>query len=320
MSETDLQLGGGYTYQWECAILLALNYFFEPVRYNSTLFDLVTEFLGEVAEIHLEGEDRESGVDLEDINLVRNQRCILIQVKTKQVDWGHWTPSDRLLLKAFYRFYDCHFLDEQPDDVRFVFLTNRPFNRDLVQVQAAIREGRLDDCPEADKLLEHLERETDKRLDAGRFRQMLARSALVKYLDLDAVKANVLRALQAYGRSDWKVAYAVLFEHFARQSTRLGGGIVTHASIGEVLGPGFQPEPEAEPIPFMVPFMRNPDFVGRQEDLKRLHAALQAPGAESAKPRRLNWDGWCWQDTNSRGVHVSPSEFIPCRCLVDQCS
>ncbi len=34
MSETDLQLGGGYTYQWECAILLALNYFFEPVRYN----------------------------------------------------------------------------------------------------------------------------------------------------------------------------------------------------------------------------------------------------------------------------------------------
>jgi DNA repair protein RadC len=22
MSETDLQLGGGYTYQWECAILL----------------------------------------------------------------------------------------------------------------------------------------------------------------------------------------------------------------------------------------------------------------------------------------------------------
>ena len=23
MSETDLQVGGGYTYQWECAILLA---------------------------------------------------------------------------------------------------------------------------------------------------------------------------------------------------------------------------------------------------------------------------------------------------------
>ena len=37
MSETDLQLGGGYTYQWECAILLALNYLFEPVRCNPTL-------------------------------------------------------------------------------------------------------------------------------------------------------------------------------------------------------------------------------------------------------------------------------------------
>jgi len=36
MTETDLQLGGGYTYQWECAILLALKYF-EPVRYNPTL-------------------------------------------------------------------------------------------------------------------------------------------------------------------------------------------------------------------------------------------------------------------------------------------
>jgi hypothetical protein len=37
MSETDLQLGGGYTYQWECAILLALNYFFDLVRHDPTL-------------------------------------------------------------------------------------------------------------------------------------------------------------------------------------------------------------------------------------------------------------------------------------------
>ena len=60
MIETDLQLGGGYTYQWECAILLALNYFFKPVRYNPTLFDLIDDFLGQVAEIHLEGRDKES--------------------------------------------------------------------------------------------------------------------------------------------------------------------------------------------------------------------------------------------------------------------
>ena len=62
MAETDLQLGGGYIYQWECAILLALNYFFEPLRYNPTLFDLVSDFLGQVDEIHLEGEDGESGL------------------------------------------------------------------------------------------------------------------------------------------------------------------------------------------------------------------------------------------------------------------
>ena len=61
MAETDLQRGGGYIYQWECAILLALNYFFEPLRYNPTLFELVSDFLGQVDEIHLEGEDGESG-------------------------------------------------------------------------------------------------------------------------------------------------------------------------------------------------------------------------------------------------------------------
>jgi hypothetical protein len=119
MTETDLQLGGGYTYQWECAILLALNYFFEPVRYNPTLFDLVNGFLGQVAEIHLEGEDRESGIDLEDINLVNGDRRILIQVKTKQAEGERWTPTDPLLLKALYRFYDSRFFAEQPDGDTF---------------------------------------------------------------------------------------------------------------------------------------------------------------------------------------------------------
>ena len=37
MGQTDLQPGGGYTYQWERAILLALDYFFDPVRYSPTL-------------------------------------------------------------------------------------------------------------------------------------------------------------------------------------------------------------------------------------------------------------------------------------------
>jgi len=44
VAKTDLQHGGGYTYQWQCAILLALDYFFEPVSYDDTLHGLVTSF------------------------------------------------------------------------------------------------------------------------------------------------------------------------------------------------------------------------------------------------------------------------------------
>jgi HEAT repeat protein len=241
MAETDLQLGGGYTYQWECAILLALNYFFEPVRYNPTLFDLINDFLGKVAEIHLEGEDRESGVDLEDITLVNGDRRILIQVKTKQAEGERWTPTDPLLLKALYRFYDSRFFAEQPDDTRFVFLTNRPFNPDLVQVKSAISEGAVAQCAGTDKLCQHLDRyarkEKGESVDADRFREMLARMALVEYLAVDEVKANVQAKLQAHGRRDWGQAHALLFEHFARQSTRIGGGAVTRESVIEVLGP-----------------------------------------------------------------------------------
>ena len=119
MAETDLQLGGGYIYQWECAILLALNYFFEPLRYNPTLFELVSDFLGQVDEIHLEGEDGESGPGLEDVNLVSGERRVLIQVKAKQAEGERWTPTDPLLLKALYRFYEGPVLI-QPPSPRYV--------------------------------------------------------------------------------------------------------------------------------------------------------------------------------------------------------
>ena len=181
MTETDLQLGGGYTYQWECAILLALNYFFEPVKYNPTLWNLITDFLGEVAEIHLEGEDRESGVDLEDINLLNadGDRRILIQVKTKQAEGERWTLTDPLLLKVLYRFYDSRFFVEQPGNTRFVFLTNRPFNPDLVRVKSAISKGTIADCVEADSLCQYLNRYANREkktsIDTARFRALLAR-------------------------------------------------------------------------------------------------------------------------------------------------
>jgi len=277
MSETDLQVGGGYIYQWRCAILLALNYFFEPVRYNPTLFDLVNDFLGQVAEIHLEGEDRESGVDLEDINLVNGDRRILIQVKTKQAEGERWTPTDPLLLKALYRFYDSRFCTEQPEDTRFVFLTNRPFNRTLVRVKSAIKKGTVAQCAEADKLCQYLDRyarrEKGKSIDADRFREMLARTVLVEYLGVDEVKANVQAKLQAHGRRDWEQAYDRLYEHFSDQSTRIGGGTVTRASVIEVLGPPRRAAPP--PLPTRSTAPAPPDyFTGRQAELAKLAQAL----------------------------------------------
>jgi hypothetical protein len=251
MSDTDLQLGGGYTYQWECAILLALNHFFEPVRYNRTLFDLIDSFLGGVEEIHLEGEDRESGIDLEDINLINDDRRILIQVKTKQAEGERWTLSDPLLLKALYRFYDSQFLADRPGETRFVFLTNRPFNPDLVAVKEAVREGDLAACDAAGRLGRYLGRyarsKSEGAFDATRFRAMLARTRFVEYLAVDEIKANVQAKLQAHGRSDWERAHAVLFEHFARRSTRVGGASVTRASLIEVLGPPAEPAGAAKP-------------------------------------------------------------------------
>jgi tetratricopeptide (TPR) repeat protein len=241
MSETDLQLGGGFKYQWECAILLALNYFLDPVAYDASLFELVSDFLGQVAKIHLEGESSEGGVELEDINLVSGDRRILIQVKTKREKGKQWTVTDPLLHKALYRFFSNPFLTQEPDRTRFVFLTNRPFNPALEAVRSAIKERTLEECEEVDRLYQSLARyarkEKGRSLDADRFREMLARTALVEYLALDEVKANVQAKLQAYGRTDWQEAHARLFEFFVDQSTRVGGGTVTHASIVDLLGP-----------------------------------------------------------------------------------
>jgi len=282
MSETDLQVGGGYVYQWECALLLALNHFFEPVRYDPTLFDLIQGFLGEVAEMQLEGEDRQNGVELEDINLINGDRRILIQVKTKQAEGERWTPTDSLLLKALYRFYESRAFEE-PDKGRFVFLTNRPFSPDLVRVKSAIKDGTVRQCDQATTLCQHLARyalkEEKAPVDAGRFYEVLGRTALVEYLSVDAVKANVQAKLQAYGRADWKEAHALLLEYFMRQSTRVGGGRVTRDSVAEVLGP---PRPLVAPV---SPLHQLPadlaDFTGREGEVGELVALLggEAGGA-----------------------------------------
>jgi hypothetical protein len=298
MTETDLQLGGGYTFQWECAILLALNYFFEPLRYNPVLFDLIDSFLGRVDEIHLEGADRESGVDLEDINLITEDRRILIQVKTKQAEGERWTLSDTLLLKALYKFYDSRFLADQPEETRFVFLTNRPFNPDLVDVKSAVARGELAPCAAADRLGQYLDRyargTSEGPLDLNRFRAMLGRTRFVEYLAVDEIKANIQAKLQAHGRDDWKGAHAVLFEHFARQSTHLGGATVTRASVIELLGPPAKPSaPSQPPVTYRVDtsggayidgdvHVYGGDFVGR--DQTKVETPRPAPAARPAVP------------------------------------
>jgi len=295
MSETDLQYGGGYVYQWECALLLALNHFFEPVRYDPTLFDLVQDFLGEVAEMQLEGEDRQNGVELEDINLIKDDRRILIQVKTKQAEGKPWTLADPLLLKALYRFYESRFSAEEPDNVRFVFLTNRPFNGDLAEVKSAIKKGAVDQCAEAARLCQRLSRYAEKekkaRVDAGRFYAVLGRTALVEYLSVDSVKANVQAKLQAYGRADWREAHALLFEYFTRQSTRVGGGVVTRASVIEVLGPppaGLASVPR--PLLYQLPSPPG-DFTGREEELAALCRAIEQGGVTISGLRGLGGIG-----------------------------
>ena len=273
MSQPDLQLGGGYTYQWRCAILLALNYFHQPVSYNKALHALVRAFLGSVDAIHLEGERIGSGIELEDINLLGHrpdgagERRVLIQVKAKQT--GYWTPSDPLLRKALYRLHRNKALDEDADSSRFVFLTNQSFNPDLEAVRSAIESGAVSGSGVVASLTDGVAQwamnERRPALDRSRFLRMLERTILINFLPLDAVEANVQAKLQAYGRQDWEQAYALLFAHFAELSEQQGGGRVTCETLTEILGEQRGPEPRLHTIPARVA-----DFTGRTADVQAL--------------------------------------------------
>lgn len=316
MGETDLQLGGGYKYQWECAILLALNHFFIPsLRYSPPLSDLITRFLpGGVEEIILEGENRADGIDLEDINLIAGDRRILIQVKTKQAEDQRWTLADPLLLKAFYRFYKNYSSAQRPADARFVFLTNSPFNPDLVKINSQIKAGKVGESGEAKKFYAQLKKYTQKaeqgqkkaghqneeqaneitRMDVSRFQEMLSRTVMVKYLDVDVVKANI-QALLSSGSRDWLRAEHSLFDLFAAQSTRVGGGVITRSLLIELL-PFLedikQPETYAEapsqvsgqPLSgehaaasVNIPPKNYHELIGRQDKLDEIMSALREP-------------------------------------------
>ena len=58
--------------------------------------------------------------------------------------------------------------------------------------------------------------------------------------------------------------------------------------IGSAPSKDLTPAPEA---PFLVPFPRNLDFVGRDGDLARLHACLSGPGPVGIRPAGLTGMG-----------------------------
>ena len=231
MTRIDLQLGGGYVYQWECAILLALNYLMDaPSEYNAELHQLVNDFLGRVEAIHLEGKTQQQDtVELEDINLLADNRAVYIQVKARG-ESAPWTPSAPLLLKALYRFYCSPVLDQDKPLARFVFLSNRGFNPKL---EKAIDASTATQSEQADALFTQLQKYVDREypkaspLERPRFNRLLSRLAFIEFLPLDAVEAIIEDKLQALGVRDWKQAYESLYTKFSKGATRKGGMRVT---------------------------------------------------------------------------------------------
>jgi WD40 repeat protein len=86
-----------------------------------------------------------------------------------------------------------------------------------------------------------------------------------------------------------------------QQGLDAGGNITTQAAGRDIVtyntyvAPTTQPrgldEPEAGARRFRVPFLQNPGFVGREEDLQALHAALGAGGAVGIRPAGLTGMG-----------------------------
>ena len=281
MSQPDLQLGGGYTYQWCCAILLALNYLHEPVAYNQALHERVNGFLGAVDAIHLEGEKIGSGIDLEDINLLgrgpdgEGECQILIQVKLKQT--GYWTPRDPDLRKALFRFCRNEALDR--GDSWFVFLTNQSFNPNLERIRKQIGTGAITSSPEIEALIkgvrDYAKDKHQPQPEPDRILEVLGRTIVINFLPLDAMMANVQAKLQGYGLRDWKQASDTLFARFAELSVQQGGGRVTRETLTRMLGEPLGSQGRDASLPRIPPISRPvPDFSGRTADIDELVASL----------------------------------------------
>lgn len=75
---------------------------------------------------------------------------------------------------------------------------------------------------------------------------------------------------------------------------------------------------------FTVPYPEHPHFVGREEDLARLHAALQGEGpvginlAAMGNPTGVTGQG-DWKDATSRGVCLPLSRRLSRRYILAEC-
>lgn len=237
MTTSDLQLGGGYVYQWNCAILLALRYLVGHDRDPEAPLDiLVDRLLGRVEAIQLEGRKEEQEYQLEDINLQAGNRRVHIQVKAKDGKW--WTLGDPLLRKALCRFYRDSVLDEEDPAPHFVFLTNRGFNPDLLELKEAIATGNVEQCEKVDDLYGNLhdyisENHPDVPLSRSRFCHLLRHLALIEFWQESKIEAHIKTRLQAEGIEEYLEAYLGLFKEFASRSVRKE--IVTLNDLYEIM-------------------------------------------------------------------------------------
>ncbi len=234
MTRKNLQLGGGYVYQWECAALLALNYFFRPKNYNPDLHQLITEFLGQPEEMQLEGELTDNNYKLEDINLYGRNKRVLIQVKSKTDEISPWKPSNPAILKALYRFYNSGFLTEKSSNTHFVIMSNCGL---ISQKEDQSQNNPLK--ANQDKLFTSLskwaDKEKGKSLEHERFVDMISHSSFIHFMQLDAVRANTQSILEGFGCYDYDQAHAIVINHFTDLSTTSGGGLVTPESLTNLI-------------------------------------------------------------------------------------
>ncbi len=236
----DFQVGAGYIYQWECATLLAINYLFEPHdNYNPELHKTISDFLGNVESIHLEGKKYGKQIDLEDINLVSGKKIILIGAKGKENEHTLWNPTDELFLKALYRFYKNGSFDKANENVRVVFLSNRGCNKALGVLQGDINKGVAATSVTAKRIFSSLKKYVSREykvteVDQERFLRMLEALSIIEFFSEKELEVINKNKLQAQGIDPEK--YNDLYIAISKKSVEKGGCIIHSTDISNLVG------------------------------------------------------------------------------------